>query len=243
MDYKKIVKVLEKEVGYEEGKNNDNKYGKDYGWNNVAYCVIFMWWAFKEAGASDYFCGGTKQASCTKVKEWAQAHNCWVTKDYKPGDLLLFNFNGKNTPKHIGFLVEVKNGIYYTIEGNTSPSDSGSQENGDGVWNKQRKLSTIVGAYRPNYTATAPSKTDNDSTISYVKPEYKNIAGLYRLEKGHKGSAVEALQTLLVLRGAAINVDGEYGPNTDSAIEEFKAKYKIKSKGCDREVWERLING
>ena len=36
-----------------------------------------------------------------KVKEWAQAHNCWVTKDYKPGDLLLFNFNGKNTPKHI----------------------------------------------------------------------------------------------------------------------------------------------
>ena len=163
MDYKKIVKVLEKEVGYEEGKNNDNKYGKDYGWNNVAYCVIFMWWAFKEAGASDYFCGGTKQASCTKVKEWAQAHNCWVTKDYKPGDLLLFNFNGKNTPKHIGFLVEVKNGVYYTIEGNTSPSNRGSQENGDGVWNKQRKLSSIVGAYRPNY-AGVPSTSINEST-------------------------------------------------------------------------------
>ena len=124
MDYKKIVKVLEKEVGYEEGKNNDNKYGKDYGWNNVAYCVIFMWWAFKEAGASDYFCGGTKQASCTKVKEWAQAHNCWVTKDYKPGDLLLFNFNGKNTPKHIGFLVEVKNGLYNLEEARAHANDA-----------------------------------------------------------------------------------------------------------------------
>ena len=243
MDYKKIVKVLEKEVGYEEGKNNDNKYGKAYGLNNAAYCVIFMWWAFKEAGASDYFCGGTKQASCTKVKEWAQAHNCLVTKDYKPGDLLLFNFNSQNTPKHIGFLVEVKNGVYYTIEGNTSPGDSGSQENGDGVWEKKRKLANIVGAYRPNYTAAVPSKTNKDSVESYTKPKYKNIAGLYRLEKGHKGPAVEALQALLKLRGAALNVDGEFGDDTQKALDAFKAKYKIKTKDCGREVWERLING
>ena len=238
MNYKKILQVLEKEVGYVEGKNNDNKYGKDYGWNNVAYCVIFMWWAFKEAGASDYFCGGTKQASCTKVKEWAQAHNCWVTKDYKPGDLLLFNFNGKNTPKHIGFLVEVKNGVYYTIEGNTSPSNSGSQENGDGVWNKQRKLSSIVGAYRPNY-AGVPSTSKNDT-----KPKYKNIAGLYKLEKGHTGDAVVALQTLLNLRmNAGLVVDGNFGEATEKALNQFIEKYHLNTKICERAVWEKLING
>ena len=238
MDYKKILKVLEKEIGYVEGKNNDNKYGKDYGWNNVAYCVIFMWWAFKEAGASEYFCGGTKQASCTKVKEWAQAHNCWVTKDYKPGDLLLFNFNGKNTPKHIGFLVEVKNGVYYTIEGNTSPSNSGSQENGDGVWNKQRKLSSIVGAYRPNY-AGVPSTSKNDT-----KPKYKNIAGLYKLEKGHTGDAVVALQTLLNLRmNASLVVDGDFGEATEKALNQFIEKYHLNTKICERAVWEHLITG
>ena len=238
MDYKKILKVLEKEIGYVEGKNNDNKYGKDYGWNNVAYCVIFMWWAFKEAGASDYFCGGTKQASCTKVKEWAQAHNCWVTKDYKPGDLLLFNFNGKNTPKHIGFLVEVKNGVYYTIEGNTSPSNSGSQENGDGVWNKQRKLSSIVGAYRPNY-AGVPSTSKNDT-----KPKYKNIAGLYKLEKGHTGDAVIALQTLLNLRmSTGLVADGNFGEATEKALNQFIEKYHLNTKICERAVWEKLING
>lgn len=238
MNYKKILKILEAEVGYVEGKNNDNKYGKDYGWNNVAYCVIFMWWAFKEAGASDYFCGGTKQASCTKVKEWAQAHNCWVTKDYKPGDLLLFNFNGKNTPKHIGFLVEVKNGVYYTIEGNTSPSNSGSQENGDGVWNKQRKLSSIVGAYRPNYTGV-PSTSKNDT-----KPKYKNIAGLYKLEKGHTGDAVVALQTLLNLRmNAGLVVDGNFGEATEKALNQFIEKYHLNTKICERAVWEKLING
>ena len=238
MDYKKILKILEAEVGYVEGKNNDNKYGKDYGWNNVAYCVIFMWWAFKEAGASDYFCGGTKQASCTKVKEWAQAHNCWVTKDYKPGDLLLFNFNGKNTPKHIGFLVEVKNGVYYTIEGNTSPSNSGSQENGDGVWNKQRKLSSIVGAYRPNY-AGVPSTSKNDT-----KPKYKNIAGLYKLEKGHTGDAVIALQTLLNLRmSTGLVADGNFGEATEKALNQFIEKYHLNTKICERAVWEKLING
>ena len=238
MDYKKILKVLEKEIGYVEGKNNDNKYGKDYGWNNVAYCVIFMWWAFKEAGASDYFCGGTKQASCTKVKEWAQTHNCWVTKHYKPGDLLLFNFNGKNTPKHIGFLVEVKNGVYYTIEGNTSPSNSGSQENGDSVWNKQRKLSSIVGAYRPNY-AGVPSTSKNDT-----KPKYKNIAGLYKLEKGHTGDAVVALQTLLNLRmNASLVVDGDFGEATEKALNQFIEKYHLNTKICERAVWEKLING
>ncbi len=238
MNYKKILQVLEKEIGYVEGKNNDNKYGKAYGWNNVPYCVIFMWWAFKEASASDYFCGGTKQASCTKVKEWAQAHNCWVTKDYKPGDLLLFNFNGKNTPKHIGFLVEVKNGVYYTIEGNTSPSNSGSQENGDGVWNKQRKLSSIVGAYRPNY-AGVPSTSKNDT-----KPKYKNIAGLYKLEKGHTGDAVVALQTLLNLRmNAGLVVDGDFGEATEKALNQFIEKYHLKTKICERAVWEKLING
>ena len=238
MNYKKILKILEAEVGYVEGKNNDNKYGKDYGWNNVPYCVIFMWWAFKEAGASEYFCGGTKQASCTKVKEWAQAHNCWVTKDYKPGDLLLFNFNGKNTPKHIGFLVEVKNGVYYTIEGNTSPSNSGSQENGDGVWNKQRKLSSIVGAYRPNY-AGVPSTSKNDT-----KPKYKNIAGLYKLEKGHTGDAVVALQTLLNLRmNAGLVVDGNFGEATEKALNQFIEKYHLNTKICERAVWEKLING
>ena len=173
------------------------------------------------------------------MKEWAQAHNCWVTKDYKPGDLLLFNFNGKNTPKHIGFLVEVKNGVYYTIEGNTSPSNSGSQENGDGVWNKQRKLSSIVGAYRPNYTVAAPSTSKKDT-----KPKYKNIAGLYKLEKGHTGDAVVALQTLLNLRmNAGLVVDGDFGEATEKALNQFIEKYHLKTKICERAVWEKLING
>ena len=144
----------------------------------------------------------------------------------------------KNTPKHIGFLVEVKNGIYYTIEGNTSPSNRGSQENGDGVWNKQRKLSSIVGAYRPNY-AGVPS-----TSKKYTEPKYKNIASLYKLEKGHTGDAVVALQTLLNLRlNAGLVVDGDFGRATEKALNQFIEKYHLKTKICECEVWEKLING
>ena len=242
MSYKKVLQVLEKEVGYEEGANNDNKYGKEYGLNNQPYCVILMWWAFKQAGLSNVFCGGTKQASCTKVKEWAQANGCWVTKNYQPGDLLMFNFKGTNVTQHIGFLKEVKGGVYYTIEGNTSPSDAGSQDNGAGVWAKKRKLANIVGAFRPNYSGKVVVATPQVS--AYKAPQFKDTAGLFRLEKYNRGPAVRALQTLLNLHGAQLTVDGDFGEDTEKALEAFRKKHRIiMNKNCGREVWEKLING
>ena len=37
------------------------------------------------------------------------------------------------------------------IEGNTSNGNTGSQSNGDGVYRRKRKLSLVLGAYRPKY--------------------------------------------------------------------------------------------
>ena len=37
------------------------------------------------------------------------------------------------------------------IEGNTSSGTAGSQANGDGVYRRKRKLSLVLGAYRPKY--------------------------------------------------------------------------------------------
>ena len=241
MNYKKVLDVLQKEVGYKESANNNNKYGKEYGLNNQPYCAIFIWWGFKQAGLSNLFCGGTKQASCTKIKEWAQAHGQWVTKSYQPGDLIMLNFKGTNVTQHIAFLKEVKNGVYYTIEANTSGNGTGSQDNGDGVWEKQRKLANIVGAYRPDYSGKVVVET---KVSSFKAPEFKEPSGLFRLEKGHSGLAVKALQTLLNLHGATLEVDGDFGDATDKALEAFRKKHKIiMNKKCGREVWEKLING
>ena len=46
-------------------------------------------------------------------------------------------------------------GQYVTaIEGNTSNGNTGSQSNGDGVYRRKRKLSLVLGAYRPKYEAS-----------------------------------------------------------------------------------------
>ena len=45
-----VVDVARAEVGYQEGPNNDSKYGKWYGLNNQSWCAMFVSWCFNEVG-------------------------------------------------------------------------------------------------------------------------------------------------------------------------------------------------
>lgn len=49
-----ILKVAENEIGTKESPANSNKqkYGVSYGLNGAPWCVIFIWYIFREAGAS-----------------------------------------------------------------------------------------------------------------------------------------------------------------------------------------------
>ena len=38
----RFVKFALSQVGYKEGKNNDNKYGKYFGMNNQPWCCFFV---------------------------------------------------------------------------------------------------------------------------------------------------------------------------------------------------------
>lgn len=42
-----IIATAESQVGYKEGRSNDNKYGRAFGANKCAWCCIFVWWCFK----------------------------------------------------------------------------------------------------------------------------------------------------------------------------------------------------
>ena len=66
-----VVSVAQSQVGYKEGRNNDNKYGREYGLNNAAYCCIGMWWCFKHANASSLYSAvelGVQEGTCS-IKE------------------------------------------------------------------------------------------------------------------------------------------------------------------------------
>ena len=80
----------------------------------------------------------------------AQEAGCWVTQDFRPGDIVIYDFTGKRRgTEHTGIVETVDASGVTAIEGNTSTA--GSQSNGGMVCRKTRPYSQIVGVVRPNY--------------------------------------------------------------------------------------------
>lgn len=126
--------------------------GKAYGMDGVYWCMQFVWWCFQQADKTLFMDGG-KTASCGELMRWAQAHGQWVTTGYRPGDVLIYDFPGTAyKTDHCGICESVSGQYVTAIEGNTSNGNTGSQSNGDGVYRRKRKLSLVLGAYRPKYT-------------------------------------------------------------------------------------------
>ena len=48
-DIESVIRRAEAELGYKEGRNNSNKYGKWFGMNNVSWCCIFVVYCFAHA--------------------------------------------------------------------------------------------------------------------------------------------------------------------------------------------------
>lgn len=67
--------------------------------------------------------------------------------DRQPGDLVMFDWNGNGSADHIG--VYIGNGR--TLEGNTSSGSAGSQNDGDGLWIRQRGTGNVCAVTRPPY--------------------------------------------------------------------------------------------
>jgi hypothetical protein len=87
---------------------------------------IYAWARSRTAGFEDFY-------------EW---------KDRQLGDLVLFKFSsGGDIVQHVG--IYAGNGI--TIEGNTSSGSAGSQDNGGGVFERNRNGQDVVGCARPRY--------------------------------------------------------------------------------------------
>ena len=66
--------------------------------------------------------------------------------------MLIYDFPGTAyKTDHCGICESVSGQYVTAIEGNTSNGNTGSQSNGDGVYRRKRKLSLVLGAYRPKY--------------------------------------------------------------------------------------------
>jgi hypothetical protein len=71
----------------------------------------------------------------------------------EPGDIVVFDIVLPFTQQHCAVFVRyIDDFTIETIEGNTSSGNAGSQDNGDGVYKRNRPLILVVNAYRPPYT-------------------------------------------------------------------------------------------
>ena len=78
-----------------------------------------------------------------------KAQGRWVTGDYRPGDVVIYDFPGNSArTDHCGIVVTALTTGIRAIEGNTGAK---SDANGGQVQERTRPTKFILGAYRPDY--------------------------------------------------------------------------------------------
>ena len=141
-----VLKIAAWQLGVLENPagSNRQKYGEAYGMNGQPWCVMFVWWVFREAGFNL-----RKTASCTDLSNAYKAAGQWVTSGYKPGDIVMFDFTGnRSKTEHCGIVEKVNGNTLITIEGNTGTA---SNANGGAVMRRTRDVRFVTGACRPRY--------------------------------------------------------------------------------------------
>lgn len=173
---------------------NTAYYGAPVSGGAYPWCCAFIWWLFDKLGLNSEFCGGAKTAYCPFVVNYAKNNGAWITNgQYKPGDLLLYDWNGDGVADHIGLCVSWNGASGQTIEGNSS----------DAVELLTRPISLIMGAYRPAYRESgqnAPAAPDTAPT-----PGVDDDPDTYTVKRGDSLWLIATLHQTTVTELARIN--------------------------------------
>ena len=234
----KILAIAKKEIGTKENPAGSNrvKYNTDYYGRAVTgsaypWCCAFVWWVFKQAGASDLLFGGKKTAYCPTLLNDYKKKGQTVTGDYKPGDIVFFNFSGGSTAQHVGICKAWDGTNITTIDGNTG---AGNEANGGAVMERKRHKKYIVGVARPAYDGSTTSTPKGGNTVEVT---------LNILKNGSKGDSVRALQVLLNGFGYSCGTaDGAFGAKTLAAVKKFQQKNGLTTDGIvGAKTWAALL--
>ena len=147
-----ILTIAQEELQYEEGTNNDTKYGKWYGLNFNPWCAMFVSWVFNKAGEIKRVqaSGAKGFASCDAgLKFFTRKKKLVPIGQAQVGDIAFFQFDTDAEPDHVGIVIKNTGKALVCIEGNTSPNKKGSQSNGGGVYKKKRPYSLVIAVARP----------------------------------------------------------------------------------------------
>ena len=205
-----LLELARRQIGVKESPPNSNNvryntwyYGREVSGAPYPWCMVFVQWVFDQAKVKL----PTRTASCGALMRAAQSAGCWVTGDYRPGDVVIYDFPGGAATDHCG-IVESVDGTYISaIEGNTS---SASDADGGAVERRARKFAQIVGAVRPTYDKEVDEVRYN--TVEEC-PDWARETVQKLIDKGYLGGNGQGLDLshdmvrVLVIQDRAGNFD------------------------------------
>lgn len=203
-----------------------------------AWCAAFVSVIAKECGLLDII---PAECSCDRQIALAKKMGIWVESDsYVPesGDIIQYDWqdsgigNNKGSSDHVGIVISVSGGKMQVVEGNYSDSV------------KVRTLA-VNGKFIRGYIAPKfSSKATEKESVNISSKEVCEVE-LQVLKQGSKGSAVKALQILLIGYGyscGASGVDGDFGSATLAAVKKFQKKMGLTVDGIvGAKTWAKLL--
>lgn len=188
------------QVGISESPPNSNNvryntwyYGREVSGASYPWCMVFVQWVFAQAGVAL----PQRTASCGALMRAAQMSGQWVTEDYRPGDVVIYDFPGGAATDHCGIAESVTDSGVVAIEGNTG---SGSDADGGQVQRRSRAWSVIVGAVRAKALA--------EEVTEEMEERFNTVASCPKWAQ----ATVDKLAALGYLTGSSGKVDDQGRP-------------------------------
>lgn len=188
----KQMAALEGEIGFREGPNNENPYGRWQGVLNAAYCDSFAQWGAVEHGGyrwPDHCQFGYKgDAYCPYTETHARELGLWrdaaTYRQPQRGDQILFDWTGWGGCDHIGTVwgTDDNYATVWCVEGNAGSPQGVHWIKRD--WKYIRgfvALSTVAGTIQEEDWLAALSDEqqkelyDNSRFVAQVVGEYKSL--------------------------------------------------------------------
>ncbi|MEU9405581.1 hypothetical protein AB0E08_07740 [Streptomyces sp. NPDC048281] len=149
----KIYETWNSAVGWD----NHTIFGKEYGWDGVAWCAIFGWDMYHDVGLDAIV---PKTASVAGFTAWAKQKGQW--SEYPSVGALVNLSNSGHTEVVVGFDADT----VYTKGGNSIKAGSEDNGQGNGVWSHAtpRRAAKVVGYFAPVYPdgVCPPTADPND---------------------------------------------------------------------------------
>lgn len=200
------------------------------------WCAIYVSAVYWKAVGESRF---AEMACDAMIQKFQQLGLYSVSGRPDVGDVIFYDWDSNGTSDHVGIITEVRKDAYIVIEGNKSDSVSYRD-----VWLDYPYIKGFGFASKLGETEEKPKVEEPVSNTVGQQMAEKVVAQRWwpTLKLYSKGEWVVVLQSLLNAKNnAKLEVDGDFGVLTYSAVNKFQAAHGLERDGIvGKETWGEL---